>query len=73
MNVYTFSEARQKLANLLERASKEGEVQIKRRDGQKFVVKPLQLKKSPLDVRGINLKISTKNIVHIVRKMRERH
>ncbi len=73
MNVYTFSEARQKLANLLERASKEGEVQIKRRDGQKFVVKPLQLKKSPLDVRGINLKISTKNIVNIVRKMRERH
>lgn len=73
MNVYTFSEARQKLANLLECANKDGEVQIKRRDGQKFVVKPLQLKKSPLDVRGIKLKISTKDIVNIVREIRERH
>ncbi len=73
MDVYTFSEARQKLATLLERAIKDGEVQIKRRDGQTFVVKPLQLKKSPLDVPGINLKISTKEIVNIVREMRERH
>ncbi|ODS32346.1 MAG: hypothetical protein SCARUB_02542 [Candidatus Scalindua rubra] len=73
MNVYTFSEARQKLANLLERASKDGEVQIKRRDGQRFVVKPLQSKKSPLEVQIINLNISTKDIVSIVREMRERH
>lgn len=73
MNVFTFSEARQKLANLLERANKDGEVQIKRRDGQRFVVKPLRATKSPLDVRGINLKISTKGIVNTVRKMRERH
>lgn len=72
MNVYTFSEARQKLANLLEVANKDGEVLIKRRDGQKFIVKPLKSKKSPLDVRGINLKISTKEIVDIVREMRER-
>ncbi len=73
MNVYTFSEARQKLANLLDRASIDGEVQIKRRDGQKFIVKPLQLLKSPLDVQGINLKISTKDIVDTIREMRERH
>ncbi|MBM4054132.1 MAG: type II toxin-antitoxin system Phd/YefM family antitoxin [Planctomycetes bacterium] len=72
MNVYTFSEARQKLAHLLERANKEGEVQIKRRDGKKFIITPLKVTKSPLDVKGINLKVTTKDIVAIVRKMRER-
>jgi hypothetical protein len=38
--VYTYSEARQNLASLLEKAAKEGEVRIKRKDGQIFVVKP---------------------------------
>ncbi len=40
MNVYTYSEARQKLAALLDKAAKEGEVRIKRRDGQVFIIKP---------------------------------
>jgi PHD/YefM family antitoxin component YafN of YafNO toxin-antitoxin module len=73
MNVYTFSEARQKLATILERARKDGEVQIKRRDGQTFALKPIKTKKSPLDVPGVNLKLSSKDIVDIVREMRERN
>ncbi len=73
MNVYTFSEARQKLATILERARKDGEVQIKRRDGQAFALKPIKTKKSPLDVPGVNLKLSSKDIVDIVREMRERN
>jgi PHD/YefM family antitoxin component YafN of YafNO toxin-antitoxin module len=40
MRVYTYSEARRKLASLLEQAVKEGEVKIKRRDGQTFVIRP---------------------------------
>ena len=38
--MYTYSEARQKLATLLEQAVKEGEVKIKRKDGQTFVIRP---------------------------------
>jgi len=73
MNVYTFSEARQKLATVLERARKDGEVQIKRRDGQSFVLKPIKTPKSPLDVPGVNLNLSSKDIVEIVREIRERN
>ncbi len=73
MDVYTFSEARQQLATLLERASKEGEVRIKRRDGQTFVIKPIQSIKSPLDVSGVNLNLSTDDIVNTIREMRERY
>ncbi|MFQ5671456.1 MAG: type II toxin-antitoxin system Phd/YefM family antitoxin [Nitrospinales bacterium] len=72
MNVYTFSEARQKLAALLERARRDGEVQIRRRDGQRFVVKPLRTAKSPLDVESVNLNLSTKDIVKTIREMRKR-
>lgn len=45
MKVYTYSQARQKLAKLLDDASGEGQVQIKRRDGQTFVIKPVEEKK----------------------------
>ncbi len=40
MVVYTYSEARQKLASLLDQVLLEGEVRIKRRDGQVFIIKP---------------------------------
>ncbi len=38
--IYTYTEARQNLATLLNRAALEGEVRIKRRDGRVFVVRP---------------------------------
>jgi PHD/YefM family antitoxin component YafN of YafNO toxin-antitoxin module len=38
MRVYTFSEARQNFASLLEKAEKEGVVLIKRKDGSLFRV-----------------------------------
>ncbi|MEN8217285.1 MAG: type II toxin-antitoxin system Phd/YefM family antitoxin [Pseudomonadota bacterium] len=71
MNVYTFSEARQQLASLLDRACFDGEVHIKRREGQLFVLKPLQAAHSPLDVPGVDLNLASKDIVNIVREMRE--
>jgi hypothetical protein len=40
MNVYTYTEARQSRATLLDEALREGEVLIKRRDGQLFSLKP---------------------------------
>ena len=41
MNVYTVSEARQKLAAVLEEAQRKGAVRIKRRDGSEFEIAPV--------------------------------
>ncbi len=72
MQVYTFSEARQKLAAVLEQASIDGEVLIKRRDGRNYVLKPETGNRSPLDVEGVDIGISASEIVDIVRESRER-
>ncbi len=70
MNTYTYTEARQKLATLLEQAAKYGEVRIKRRDGQVFVVRPQKRKGSPLAVEGIKTKLSRREILQSVREGR---
>lgn len=72
MTVYTFSQARQNFASILDQARKEGEVIIKRKDGSSFVIKPIPKHESPLDVKGVDLSISSEEIVEIVREMRER-
>lgn len=72
MTIYTYSEARQNLASLLEKARKEGEILIKRKDGSTFVVRPFQRDKSPLDVQGIDLDISADEISDVIREVRER-
>ena len=66
MRVYTYSEARRKLASLLDRAVEQGEVWIKRRDGQTFVVRPEPKEGSPLDVEGIDLGITTDEILDFI-------
>jgi antitoxin Phd len=70
MTVYTYSEARQKLASLLEQAVKEGEVKIKRKDGQTFIIRPESKAGSPLDVEGIDLGITTAEIVQFIHEGR---
>jgi len=72
MKVYTYSQARQKLAKLLDDARQEGQVQIKRRDGQTFIIKPVEEKKSPLDVAGVSAGISLDELNEAVRESRER-
>ncbi len=72
MREYSFTEARQHFASLLEEAKKEGAVCIKKRDGESFYLKPVVPKKSPLDIKGVDLEISSKEIVDIVREGRER-
>ena len=52
MKSYTFSEARQNFAAILEQARRDGAVHIQRRDGQSFVLLPEQ-HTSPLDIPGI--------------------
>ena len=71
MKIYSYSEARQKLAELLNQAQNE-EVLIKRRDGTVFSVKSKRQKKSPFDVKGLESKVTKKSILDAVRESRER-
>jgi prevent-host-death family protein len=66
MKEFTYSEARQNFAELLDQARQDGAVRIRRRDGQVFVLRPDARKRSPLDVPGINLPISAEEIVDVV-------
>lgn len=72
MQVYTYSEARQKLASVLEQAESTGKVIIRRKDGRTFALTPEKITTSPLDVPTIKAKITTQEIVDIVREGRER-
>jgi len=72
MNTYTYSEARQRLATLLDQAKKEGKVLIKRKDGSIFELKSVVKKKSPLDVKGVNVKLEKEEILDILREVRSR-
>ena len=72
MQVYTYSEARQKLATILKQAEDVGKVLIKRKDGRTFALTPENSVTSPLDVPTIKAKITTDEIVEIIRNGRER-
>jgi prevent-host-death family protein len=71
MKVYTYSEARQRLADVLNIAKTE-EVVIKRRGGETFSIIFRKSKKSPFDVPGIQTKATTKDILEAIRESRER-
>ena len=71
MKVYTYSEARQRLAEVLNIARNE-EVIIKRRGGETFSIIFRKNKKSPFDVPGIQTEATTKDILEAVRESRER-
>ncbi|MFZ0613634.1 MAG: type II toxin-antitoxin system prevent-host-death family antitoxin [Desulfobacterales bacterium] len=71
MKVYTYSEARQRLAEVLNIARNE-EVVIKRRGGEAFSIIFRKSKRSPFDVPGIQTKAATEDILAAVRESRER-
>ena len=71
MRVFTYSEARQNLASLLEIAQRDGAARIRRKDGQSFLLRPEIRNGSPLDVEPIKMNITTDEIVRIVREGRE--
>jgi prevent-host-death family protein len=72
MQVYTYSEARQKLASVLDKAETTGRVIIRRRDGRAFALIPQETSASPLDIPAIKVRISTPELVDLVRKERGR-
>lgn len=71
--VYTFTEARQKLASVLAQAEKDGEVWITHRSGKVFIIRPEpRTGRSPLDVPGVDTGITREEIVAAIREGRER-
>lgn len=70
MKVFTYSRARQELASILDRASREGEVRIRRRDGRLFTVQPVRTGRSPLNVPGVRAAVATDELVRIIRQGR---
>jgi len=70
MKVYTYSEARQKLSQVLDIARTE-EVIIKRRGGETFTLGLKKSPQSPFDVPGIKTRATTKDIIDAVRESRK--
>jgi len=70
MVVYTYSEARQNFSSVLDKAVQEGEVRVKRKDGQVFVIRPAAPDDSPLDVEGIDLGLTTEEILEFIQEGR---
>ncbi len=71
MKTYTYSEARQRLATLLDQAGREGKVQIRRQDGSTFVLLPVTPTRSPLDVPGVRTTLRRGELVALIREERE--
>ena len=72
MEVYTYSEARQKLSSVLDKAESAGKVLIRRKDGRTYALMPERPTASPLDVPSIDADISTQDVVTLVRQQRGR-
>jgi hypothetical protein len=72
MKVFTDTEAEQNLTSVLEEASREGGVRIRRTDGQSFIVKPEVRSKSPLAIKSMDLGFTREEIVSFVREGRDR-
>jgi predicted house-cleaning NTP pyrophosphatase (Maf/HAM1 superfamily) len=70
MKVFTDSEARQNLEQLLGEAQKDGAVGIRQKDGQTFILRPENISESPLNVAGLNLPITTEEIIGFVHEGR---
>ena len=72
MQVYSYSEARQKFVTVLKQTENTGKVIIRRKDGRTFAIVPEKSISSPLEVPSIKADITTEEIVDIVRQGRER-
>lgn len=72
MEKYTFTQARQNFAGVLKKAKADGEVIIQKKDGSSFIIKPYKSNKSPLNVKGVNINISSSEIIDIIKETRRR-
>ena len=72
MKLYTYSDARQQFARVLETANREGKVLIRKRDGSLFALVPEPKVKSPFDVEGIATDLKTSEVVATIREERRK-
>lgn len=72
MEIYTYSQARQKLSSVLDKAELTGKVLIRRRDGRTYALVPERVPASPLDVPSVKANISTEEIISLIRRERGR-
>jgi prevent-host-death family protein len=70
MKVYTYSQARKNLKTLLDEAQEQGQVTIRRRNGESFVITPSKKKTSHLDVGELVTNIPLEEINKAVRESR---
>jgi outer membrane lipoprotein SlyB len=70
MKVYTYSQARQQLSEVLNTAEHE-EVVIRRKDGRSFSVVQKNMKSSPFDIPGIKTQATTKDILSAISESRK--
>lgn len=70
MKTYGYSAARQNLSDVLNEATVEGGVRIRRRDGRCYLIQPEPAAKSPLDVPGVETGLDRKSILGLVRDSR---
>jgi len=73
MKIYTYSEAREKLASVLEE-SKTEEVVIRRQKGDMYAIIPRspRPRRSPFDVPGLGKCFTIQEIIEAIRESRER-
>ncbi len=71
MNVYTYSQARQNLSEVLNCAKNEP-VLIRRRCGDTFSIIPQQTKTSPFDISGVKTKASMSDILASIKESRSK-
>ena len=73
MTVFSYSQARQNFASVLDIARQEGSVQIRRKGGQLFSITPVtKIKRSPFDIKGVKTRATTADILEAIKESRNR-
>jgi hypothetical protein len=72
MTTFSDLDLRERGDQVLDTAHVEGEVRIQRSDGEIFVLRTAERRRSGLDVKGIKTNITLEEIVQAVREGRER-
>jgi hypothetical protein len=67
--IYSYERAKKSFDLIFKKAALNGKVEI-RKDDQLYVLMPASKNKSPLDVEGVDLGISTKDIIELIHESR---
>jgi hypothetical protein len=70
MKVFSLSEASRQLSVVLDLAQSEGEVRVSLNDGRMFSIQPVQRKKSPLDISGVDSNFTVEEILGFIHESR---